>query len=92
MLSNAGTATTTAHVHSKWPVLPELSTTGHPLTRWRWGYYFSNTLSLAPIKLSFKAQNSPVLLLRLWIYPSISSLEMGATVYLLQDILGITGT
>lgn len=45
-----------------------------------------------PIKLSFKTQNSPIILLRPWIYSRISSMETGATVYLPQDTLNIRGT
>lgn len=49
-------------------------------------------LSLSPIKLSFKTQNSPIILLRPWIYSRISSMETEATVYLPQDTRNIRGT
>ena len=49
-------------------------------------------LPLSPIKLSFKTQNSPIILLRPWIYSRISSMETGATVYLPQDTLNRRGT
>lgn len=74
------------------PVFPELPAAAHPLTGWRCCHGFSNTPTLSPTKLPFKAQNSSMFLLHPWVYSSVSFLETGATVSLPRHTLDVLGT